>query len=238
MYKLLIADDEWLQREALKIILKKCEIELDIVAEASNGKEALDMFEKTNPDILLLDIKMPLMDGITLSEIIKSKHPKKRIIILTAYEEYDLIRKALIVGVNDYVLKPIKDEELLKVLKNQMDFLDGNNNNKKITNKTLKPILEYIEKNYKEDISLEKAASICNLSIYYFSKLFKKHMGMNFVTYVSKCKMNHAKEMLKDTDMSIVNIALELGYYDSAYFTKVFKKIENITPTQYRKKFV
>ncbi|MBE6068354.1 MAG: helix-turn-helix transcriptional regulator [Clostridium lundense] len=106
----------------------------------------------------------------------------------------------------------------------------------KCLNKALEPALKYIEENYGEQVSLEDVASVSNLSPYYFSKLFKKEIGMNFTTYVTKHKIEKAKWMLKNTDIPIVNIASELGYYECGYFTKVFKKIEGITPTEYRSK--
>jgi ligand-binding sensor protein/AraC-like DNA-binding protein len=105
---------------------------------------------------------------------------------------------------------------------------------KRYINKILEPALAYIEENYEENISLKKIADISNVSSFYFSKLFKKEMGMNFSAYFTECKMNKAKEMLKNTDMLIANIASKLGYYECGYFTKVFKKSEGITPSEYR----
>lgn len=352
MYKILLVDDEILEREVLKIMLGKVKNEITIVGEAGNGREAIDLNMKLNPDIIFMDIKMPGIDGIKASEIIKKQNENKVIIMLTAYDDFDLIHKALTLGVNDYILKPVKGEKLLEVLRVQIDnlkidknrikekelllidkiiseeenetkvllngiiesyslasnedvvyfrqkiellgekmikvaskfrfrnnnwineeetlakfksfedmesirnyiysiltlifsqTLQGNNIEEKkndavklkCSNKTLEPALKYIEENYEEQISLEDVASVSNLSPYYFSKLFKKEMGMNFTTYVTKRKIEKAKLMLKNTDIPIVNIASELGYYECGYFTKVFKKIEGITPTEYRSK--
>ncbi|WP_242845713.1 helix-turn-helix transcriptional regulator [Clostridium novyi] len=101
-------------------------------------------------------------------------------------------------------------------------------------NKNIQPIFKYIEENYKEKITLEEAASICNLNMYYFSKLFKKDTNIKFVDYVTLYKMEKAKEILKYTDESIVNIAIHLGYDESGYFSKVFKRVVGITPSIYR----
>ncbi|QGU96898.1 helix-turn-helix domain-containing protein [Clostridium bovifaecis] len=106
--------------------------------------------------------------------------------------------------------------------------------NDKHVSKNLEPALKYIEENYKEKISLEKAANVCNLSMYYFSKLFKRDTEMKFIDYISMYKVEKAKEMLKDTNVPVVNIAIDLGYDESGYFTKVFKKIVGLTPSEYR----
>ncbi|KEI03601.1 helix-turn-helix domain-containing protein [Clostridium botulinum] len=106
----------------------------------------------------------------------------------------------------------------------------------KIINKNLKPLFEYIEKNYRDKITLEAAANMCNLNKYYFSKLFKKNTSIKFVDYITLYKIERAKEILKNTDECIINIAIELGYDESGYFSKVFKKIVGVTPSTYRNK--
>ncbi|KGM99687.1 AraC family transcriptional regulator [Clostridium botulinum] len=103
-------------------------------------------------------------------------------------------------------------------------------------NKNLKPVFEYIEKNYRDKITLEEAANMCNLNKYYFSKLFKKSTSIKFVDYITLYKIERAKEILKNTDECIINIAIELGYDESGYFSKVFKKIVGVTPSTYRNK--
>ncbi|WP_010236500.1 response regulator transcription factor [Clostridium arbusti] len=253
MYSILLVDDEKLQREALKIILENFIEDIEIIGEARNGTEAIEVDEKLNPDIIFMDIKMPGLDGIKASEIIKRKNQNKIIIMVTAYDNFNLVRKSLVLGVNDYILKPFKNRELLEILNTQINNLKINrekikenytlnfrvNNEEKVrigsgTNKVLEPALKYIEENYREEISLEKIAHITNLSVYYFSRLFKKQMGISFITYISRYKMDKAKELLENTDIPIVNIAAELGYYECGYFTKVFKKITGTTPSKYR----
>lgn len=99
----------------------------------------------------------------------------------------------------------------------------------------LEPALEYIQKHYYQNIKLDKMAELCNISSSYFSKLFNHEMADNFSNYVNRVKVEHAKELLKITSIPIVNIALNLGYDNCGYFIKVFKKIEGVTPANYRK---
>jgi two-component system response regulator YesN len=99
----------------------------------------------------------------------------------------------------------------------------------------LEPALTYIEKNYQENITLQKVAEISNVSSYYFSRLFKKELGVNFSIYLKQRKIEKGKELLIQTSLPIENIATKLGYYEAGYFTKVFKQAEGITPSEYRK---
>ena len=85
-------------------------------------------------------------------------------------------------------------------------------------------VLNYIDRNIKGGISLDEAAEYANMSSCYFSKFFKKITGMNFITYVTDCKIEAAQKMLLDTDMPVINIAYELSYSETNYFSKAFKK--------------
>lgn len=95
-------------------------------------------------------------------------------------------------------------------------------------------VLNYIDRNIKGGISLDEAAEYANMSSCYFSKFFKKITGMNFITYVTDCKIEAAQKMLLDTDMPVINIAYELSYSETNYFSKAFKKKVGVTPTEYR----
>ncbi|MEC1714872.1 response regulator [Schinkia azotoformans] len=101
--------------------------------------------------------------------------------------------------------------------------------------KVIQSVLNYIEKNFQKGVTLEEAAEFVHLSPFYLSKLFKKELKINFVNYVTERKIQKAKDLLESTDMPVLNIALELNYQEANYFSKVFKKIVGVTPTDYRK---
>ncbi len=100
----------------------------------------------------------------------------------------------------------------------------------------LKKVLNYIELNIKNGITLDSAAEHINMSPSYFSKVFKKAMGTNFIVYVTDRRIELAKEMLQNTDMPVINIACELSYNETNYFSKVFKKKVGLSPTEYRQR--
>lgn len=98
----------------------------------------------------------------------------------------------------------------------------------------LKKVLNYTDRNIKKGVTLDKAAEYVNMSSSYFSKFFKKLTGVNFITYVIDRKIEFAKDMLQNTDMPIINIAYELSYNETNYFSKAFKKKVGVTPSEYR----
>lgn len=124
MYKLILVDDE---EEVRQGIIQKIEWEkygFEIIGEVENGREALDLIEKNIPDVVITDIKMPIMDGLELSSILKENFPVIKIIILTGFDEFKYAKQAINYGVVEYALKPVlpKDMvELLKKLKAQID---------------------------------------------------------------------------------------------------------------------
>jgi len=102
------------------------------------------------------------------------------------------------------------------------------------SNIILKPALDYIQNNFKQNIKLNEMASLCNVSISYFSRLFKRATGKHFSSYINEKRIIEAIKLLETTDLPITDIAIELGFEDSGYFSKVFRKITGVTPSGYR----
>lgn len=92
----------------------------------------------------------------------------------------------------------------------------------------------YIEENYMRDISLDEVSRIVDISPYYFSKLFKEKTGQNFIEYLTNIRIEKAKKLLLQSDMNIKNICVDIGYSDPNYFSRIFKKMVGVTPTEYR----
>ncbi|GAA0706739.1 response regulator [Paraclostridium ghonii] len=239
MVKVMIVDDEELERHALSVIINKCE-NIEIVAQAKNGKEAIELDEKFNPEIIIMDAKMPGIDGRKAANIIKQQNKDKIVIMMMVYDDFELIHDSLISDINEYILKPIKPSDLIDIIDKFIVNLKTNDNLKKgrytkdKKDLSISASIEYIDNNLGENVSLEQVASICNLSPCYFSKVFKKEVGVNFISYVNDKKINRAKEILETTDNSIINIAIDLGYEDCGYFIRVFKKLQGVTPKKYR----
>ena len=115
--KILIVEDEVLVRCGLRSMVNWEKLGLDVIGDASNGKEALEIYEKEKPDIVMTDIKMPVMDGLELIEKIREQDQSTRIVLLTCYEEFSYLMRAMKLGVSDYILKlKMKPDEIEKAM--------------------------------------------------------------------------------------------------------------------------
>lgn len=123
-YTVLICDDELLERQVLASIIESSDLPLKVVGEARNGIEAVEQSEKLKPDILLIDVKMPGKDGITASAEIKKSCPKCKSIFITAYDEFEYVKKALQIGAVEYLLKPVRPDEILVLLAKTVEVLN------------------------------------------------------------------------------------------------------------------
>ena len=434
MLKIFLVEDESIMREGLRDNMPWQQFGYEFVGEAADGETALPLIRKTRPDVLLTDIKMPFMDGLSLSRIVTKEFPNMKIIILSGYDDFEYARQAIQIGVEQYILKPVTRETLKKVLsevKEKIDSekekkinmeriqsemreyelmsrrnffeklfggrlsvqeiytemeklsirLDGpcfslimvsaQKKNKTVggrtldsqkfircqdemmhyflrfpeylifnwnmntcgilikgeadmmesytrralqnitriysqiedeydwyaaksepvarlsllsecyeevnhqlslrylawrnaeevsvgvdtdpiaemvetlpvgedfgedkTNVMLKKVLEYIEERYTdESFSLNDAAKAANVSPNYFSAVFSQEMDMTFIEYVTKKRMDKAKRLLRQSKMSTADVATQVGYKDSHYFSFVFKKTQGCTPREYR----
>lgn len=119
-YRVLIVDDEPFVRRGIRRSVNWNELGIEMVAEASNGVEALAQFLQDRPDIILLDINMPRMDGLEFANIVKREQPSTRIVIITGYNDFEFARTALRIGVDDYVLKPVTRDNIAGIVREQI----------------------------------------------------------------------------------------------------------------------
>lgn len=113
---LLVADDEAIVRSAITSIIARGGLDVGTIAEASNGEEAVSIARQMRPNIILMDVKMPGMEGLEATRIIRSEHPSARVIMLTAYDEFIFAQEALRLGAVDYLLKPVRPAILIELL--------------------------------------------------------------------------------------------------------------------------
>lgn len=116
MIKLLIADDQELIRQSLSIVLEN-DKELNVIDTASNGQEVIVSVRKSKPDVILMDIRMPKIDGVQCTKIIKENYPDIKIIVLTTFDDDEYVYNALKYGASGYLLKGISMEGLINAIK-------------------------------------------------------------------------------------------------------------------------
>ncbi|MBQ3437118.1 MAG: response regulator [Fusobacterium sp.] len=252
MYKLMVADDEPLIRRGIKQLIDLSSLRIKEIYEASNGEEALKVFEEFKPEIVLMDINMPKIDGLSVAKKIKAINPDTKIAIITGYNYFDYAQSAIKIGVEDYILKPISRKDVSEIIVKLVNSL-----HKRKKDREIEKILEKItigdfqedipQKNYKiliqniieesytdSQFTLSTLSEKLELSSGYLSTILKKYFGIPFQDYILQKRMEKAKLLLLTTELKNHKIAEQIGFEDVNYFITKFKKYYKITPKQYR----
>lgn len=250
--KLLIVDDEPIIRQGIKKLMDYEALGIEEIYEAANGAQALNIFREMTPDIILADINMPKINGLEFAQKVKTERPSTKLALITGYDYFDYAQKALRIGVEDYVLKPVSREDIQQLLHRLTTQIRQESVIKET--KTLvdqyqseygsaedegykKALIEGIEAGVGDpSFSLQSLADHVGLSPGYTSGLCKKYFQMSFKEFLLKRRMEKAKILLLSTDMKHYEISEAVGYADPNYFSTAFKKHTDMSPGKYREK--
>lgn len=370
MPTLMIVDDEALARFSLRTIISQAFTDVSVIAEAENGPDAIEAYERFRPDVVLMDVRLPGMSGITTSEKILEKYPSAKIVICTAYDNFSFISHALDIGVKGFLLKPARREEVVSKLE-KLFFSDSNIIEQLAEQKMLEQLLSdqvspenlaqlqqyypdldsgillvlegpFRDENWQllkklasappngrkaficslngyeclfasharnldiwnqllasicrdnpdlkicwaagmvrnakwkdcferlcsqmedqmdvqqvdmpvsigerlqeklnfpdqeiNNMSLDKLASVLEISPQYLSVVFKDTLGVTFIGYMTQRRMNYAARLLRDEHKTVQETAHLCGYSDITYFKRLFKKTIGISPREYARK--
>ena len=242
---LVIVEDEKLILEELVTTVDWASIGVSVVATAEDGVMGEKIIKEYNPDIVITDIRLPLQDGLTM--VSKCPLLDQNVLVLSGYTDFEYTRKAIQLGVYDYLEKPVDDEELLKVCSTLADKIREEHKSEKqedgafrinlptgFHNHQISCIVTYIKENYEKPIGLADAAEYIRLSENHLSTLFKEVTGINFLQYLNGYRLNMAIDMMKEGGVNISEIAPKCGFQNPGYFAKIFKRYFGMTPTQFR----
>ncbi len=246
MSVVLIAEDELLELEFLKLIVAEDLLPKDKILTCENGIQAVELAKQYRPDIIVMDILIPEMDGLHALKEIKKFLPQACVMILSAYSDFYYAQTAIRLRVQEYLLKPVKpavfkqafrdllttvaacqvqdNEEIIEPKINQIYFIEKS--------------IQYIHDNFKQKLPLQLVSSYVFVNPQYFSRIFKKEVGVNYIDYVNKLKIEYACKLLETTSYPAYRISGECGFTDPSYFNRVFVQQMKLTPKAYRRKYL
>lgn len=348
MYRLVVIDDEYIVVEGIKAIIKREQLNCEVVGFAYDGIHGREVIRETNPDLVITDIRIPGLDGLSLIEEVKEWLPNTYFIVISGYNEFEYAKRAITLGVKGYIDKPVTIEKVKQVLekideekkklgagtaKQQMEAVyyeqlnveldemidaifqeDAKGFQQKIheifirverhagdttllknecyhvicvameilaehkrtlqrefivsylemehiksrtevmaymeqlveqivgemkvnkvgsNHRTIKTVLRYIDEHYNEEIGLNELADMAGVNPAYLSMLFKDEVGMSYVKYLTKMRMEKAKELLLE-GKKVVEVSELVGYSNYRYFCDIFKKRTGKTPNEYK----
>ena len=255
-YRVLLVEDEISIREGIRDIIEWERLGFHFAAEANNGREALEIFDRIRPDLVITDIRMPQCGGLELIAAVRERSRETKVVIITGFADFDYARQAIKLNVKDYLLKPVSPGELtalLKQLKAELDEAAGqvaarphngiadrivshNQHHGHSSLTTAEQAKAYIESHYmRSSLALEDLCSRLAVSPSTLSRIFKAHLHTTFSSYLRDVRIRAAKELIRRTDMRGKEIAYQVGFNSPHYFSHVFITHAGCSPSEYRR---
>jgi two-component system response regulator YesN len=240
--RLLIAEDEDAIRESIQKYISVNTTLISEIYAAENGRQALDMILRYRPQIMLMDIQMPLKNGLEVMREALAAGVCPKTVILSGHDQFTYAQQALRLGAADYLLKPCRAAELLERLENLAREVaaeppaaprqeDGGRRVHSIVEKAL----AYMEEYYPENLTLPLVAEKIGISPNYLSALFGKNVNMGFTDKLNQIRIERACDYFAAGGMRAYEVAYKVGFKDEKYFSSVFKKLKGASPTEYKK---
>ena len=254
MYRIVVVEDELIVRQGIILTTDWSELDCEVIGEAKNGVEGLELILKLRPEIVITDIRMPEMNGIEMTKKVLEVY-SPAIIYLTAFSEFEYAKEALSLGAVDYIIKPFKDHELFESVTRAKQQVQNQIWVDKMKTETVKPtegleqffsgsvkskhhnILKataIIREKYASDISVESVAEALEVSKSYLSDLFKKETSYTFHEYLTNTRLMVACQLMEAPHYRIYEVAQKVGYRDQRYFSQVFKKHLGLSPQEFK----
>jgi two-component system response regulator YesN len=240
-----VAEDEERMRDYL--VRKAAELDhaLECAGTAADGEEAVELVERYLPDLLITDIKMPVLGGLELVERIRRANPDMRILIVSGYSEFEYARRAIELGVDDYILKPVDVETLRETLRRIRIRLEASAGSVEAEfgldrigareADLAKAVEVYLQENYRQPYSLERLAASFGCKPAYLLRLYRKVTGRTPTQDLIRLRVEKAKRLLAGhPQLEIKQVAAAVGYEDALYFSRLFKKETGLNPSAFR----
>lgn len=262
--KVLMVEDEELTREGIRMCIPWESLGITEIAAAEDGEEGLTKALEFHPDIIMADVRMPRMDGITMAFEIRKILKNARFIFISGYCDKEYLKSAIQLSAVNYIEKPIEPAEIIDALKKSILQVESERRRQsmeeeyrthfqgvleEIPEEDLVPaswqssmhmadkIERYIQENFGDtNLSLTLLADHFQLTKQYMCWLYKREKEETINQCIIRTRLKWAKEyMRRNPQIKIKNVAVKAGFADSSYFIKIYKKYEGTTPADYVK---
>jgi two-component system response regulator YesN len=244
-YSVLVAEDEALIRENIVKKLREGCPDFEVVGQAADGREALEAIAELYPDVLITDIRMPVIDGLALVREVYYTFPDIKVLIVSGYDQFSYAREALVLGVKDYLVKPVGASELRAAMSRLLVQLEAAQARFESEHpafpesasqeELVSMVQEYLRSHFSEEVSLAELAARFHVNPPYLTRLFKRLVGSAPVRYLRDLRINHARKLLEERpELEIKEIGVIAGYPDQGYFSRVFRQAIGVSPQEYR----
>jgi len=243
-FTFVVAEDE----ERMRVYLARKVSELDpgfeCVGAAADGEETIELVETHLPSLLLTDIRMPVLGGLELVERIRSTNPDLRIVIVSGYSEFEYARRAIELGVDEYLLKPVDLAQLRGTLERVRIKLEASAAQVETEyglavrpgdTELARDVALYLQENYHHPYSLERLAARFRCKPAYLLRLYSRATGSTPTRDLIRLRIEKAKRLLVGhASLEVKQVAAAVGYEDALYFSRLFKRETGLNPSAFR----
>lgn len=232
--RILVVEDEIIARRGLVDLIHRVDTGHEIVGQAGGGEQGLAQMHALSPDLVFVDIQMPDMSGLEMIAEARRQELQTPFVIISAFAEFSYAQQALRLDVREYLVKPVTLEDMAHMLRR---FAPPEPQNSASTAKhpMVARAIRYIASHYNEHLSLESISEKFQITPEYMSYLFRRDMGINFITYLRECRLSKACEMMEGGRVKVYEVAQAVGFSDAKYFCRVFKDSTGMSPGTYLK---
>lgn len=231
----LLLDDEPLEIEQMDYLIRLHYPAWRIV-KAQDGAQALMeadaiLLHNESFQVVFIDINLPGKSGLVVASELTNKMPDTKMVIVSAYQDFNYAKDSIRLGVIDYLVKPVIEKELLLVLERIAEDHGEDHKHSDLVQKVVKKV----EQSYGQPLKLSDIAEEIHINPSYLSRRFGEEMGVSFSDFLLNCRIEMARVLLiKNRHWSIQRVAEETGFNSQHYFSTAFKKTVNRTPKEYR----
>lgn len=238
--KVLILDDDTQIRQGLQYGIDWESLGIDEVQSCGDGLSGLRIAEEIKPDIILSDVRMPGMDGLSFLHQVKAVLPAAKVVLISGYDDFEYLQKAVKYNADAYELKPVKLLRLIELIRELQEKINAEKGSDaagissgKYSLRIARAI-DYITTHLAEPLSTVSMGNLLTVTPNYFCALFKQETGASFKQFLNQTRLERAQYLLEYTDKLIYEIAEETGFANYIYFSSVFKKALGTSPNNYR----